>query len=158
MTTKRIIDYTRAEVIAELSNYFKLSELVCPHVVNRHGSNSWQFLDTEALRVLLILRTRVLRVPLVCNTSRLTQRGLRCNLCELVATATKRGNLYLTPHKFGKAWDLTSPQMTAAQMRQKILANKSEFPMPIRIELDVNWLHVDTFDNCKDINPYCFRA
>lgn len=155
---KQIIDYTRAEIIAELDKYFKLSELVCPHVLAKHGSHSWQFFDTEALRVLLILRVDVLQVPLVCNTGRLTQRGLRCNLCELVATATAKGNLYLTPHKFGKAWDLTSPQMTAAQMRSKILAKKSHFPMPIRLELDVNWLHIDTVDNGKGINPYCFKA
>lgn len=158
MKNRNILDYTRAEIIEELGKYFKLNELVCPHVFARYGTVAWQFLDTEALRVLLILRTVVLCVPLVCNTGKHTQRGLRCNLCDLVKSATAKNAIYMTPHGMGRAWDLTSPQMTAQEMRKKILANMDKFPMPIRIELDVTWLHIDTYDNGKNINPYTFKA
>ena len=70
------------------------------------------------------------------------QRGLRCNLCELVKT---KKSIYLTSHGFGKALDLTcsAPTMTAEKMRELIKANASKLPCPIRIEKGVSWLHFD---------------
>lgn len=148
---------SRAQLIEELGRYFKLSEIVCPHVLGVHGSRSWQFFETEVLRVLLLLRVVVLGVPLVCNHDKHTQRGYRCNLCELVKDATVHGRLYLTPHN-GRGFDLTSNKMTAEEMRKRIVQNAAVFPVPIRIEDGVSWLHIDTVDNGKGVMVYRFKA
>ena len=69
----------RANLIRDVQEFFALSELVCPHVLKRDGEHAWRYLHTDLLRVLLWLRKEVLRVPLVCNTKTLKQRGFRCN-------------------------------------------------------------------------------
>lgn len=61
MTTKKLL-------IEELKKYFNIKELVCPHVYDKFGERAWIFLDTMALRMLLVLRRDILKVPLVCNT------------------------------------------------------------------------------------------
>lgn len=139
---------TRAEIISRLKKHFKIQELVCPHTLKRHSDKSWMFLDTEALHTLLVLRCDILQVPLICNdySAELTQRGLRCNLCELIKDKTDREELSLTAHSNGKGWDLTSPKMTAEEMRKKIEEKQDLLPYPVRIESKVNWLHIDCYD------------
>lgn len=139
----------RNEIIKELKKYFNIKELVCPHTYKRYGESSWKFLDTEILETLLVLRTKILCVPLICNnySVNLTQRGLRCNLCELTKEKTLKNILYISAHSNGKGFDLTSPKMTAEEMRQKIKENAHLLPHPVRIEKDVNWLHIDCYDD-----------
>lgn len=79
---------SRRMLIEELKRYFNIKELVCPHVYEKFGERAWIFLDAMALRLLLVLRRDILKVPLVCNTKTLTQRGLRCNRCEIVRGKT----------------------------------------------------------------------
>ncbi len=136
----------RDEIIEELKKYFNIKELVCPHVFKKHGERSWMFLSTLYLHTLLVLRTKILKVPLVCNTKMLTQRGLRCNLCEIVKAKTDADIVYLSAHHLGIGGDLSSPQMTAQEMRRKIQMNEDLLPYPIRLEDDVNWLHIDCYD------------
>lgn len=138
----------RDEIIKRLKKYFKITELVCPHVYEKYGNASWRFLTTESLYTLLVLREDILQVPLICNNYSigLTQRGLRCNLCELIKEKTKNDELSLTAHGGGKGWDLTSPKMTADEMRRKISQKSHLLPYPIRIEKDVDWLHIDNYD------------
>lgn len=139
----------RNEIIKELKKYFNIKELVCPHTYKRYGESSWKFLDTEILETLLVLRTKILCVPLICNnySINLTQRGLRCNLCELTKEKTLKNILYISAHSNGKGFDLTSPKMTAEEMRQKIKEKAHLLPHPVRIEKDVNWLHIDCYDD-----------
>lgn len=134
----------RAEIVQKLKRYFQVRELVCPHTFARWGEQSWRFLDTTALAVLLTLRERVLSVPLVCNTQLLTQRGLRCNICAIPSNKTRAAQQYLSAHCFGKAFDLQSPSMNAAEMRKRIEAHAAELPCGVRVERSVNWLHIDT--------------
>lgn len=141
----------RQEIIQELRKYFKIQELVCPHVFKKHGKHSWMFLSTLYLHTLLVLRTKILKVPLVCNTKMLTQRGLRCNLCDIVQEKTDADIVYLSAHHLGIGGDLSSPEMTAEEMRQKIEEKQDLLPYPVRIEDDVTWLHIDCYD--MD-NPY----
>lgn len=148
----------RAEILAQVRQHFQVNELVCKHTYAKYGERSWQFLDTEALRVLLILRREVLRVPLVCNAGQHSQRGLRCNLCDLVKTKTLKGSLYLSQHVLGRAFDLTAKTMTAEQMRRAIEANADKFPVPIRVEDDVTWLHVDVLDSGSGKQVYRFKV
>lgn len=131
----------RDQIIRELHEYFQISELVCEHTHSKWGERSWQFLDTGFLECLLIIRRDILKVPMVCNTKDLTQRGLRCNRCDLVDS---KKTVYLSSHVLGKAGDFTVVGMTAQEARSMIRNNANLLPCPIRMESGVSWLHVDT--------------
>ena len=132
---------SRSETITALKQYFNVKELVCPHTYQMYGENAWQFLSTCYLETLLVIREQILAAPMYCNTSNLTQRGLRCNLCPIVA---KKHSLYLSAHILGKAGDFTVHGLTAEEARTKIIQNSHLLPYPIRMEKNVTWLHIDT--------------
>lgn len=146
----------RDEIIEELQKYFNIKELVCPHVFKKHGERSWMFLSTLYLHTLLVLRTKILKVPLVCNTKMLTQRGLRCNLCDIIQEKTDADIVYLSAHHLGIGGDLSSPEMTAEEMRKKIEEKQDLLPYPVRIELKVNWLHIDCYDDIDNDNKITY--
>lgn len=131
----------RQSIINALKPFFKVSELVCPHTYKKWGEQSWQFLDTNLLWCILIIRRDIVRKPMVVNNgSSYTQRGLRCNRCDLVRT---KSGVYLSAHIFGKAIDFTVPGMTAEQVRKLIKDNAGIFPCNIRLEKGVSWVHID---------------
>ncbi|MGL5262075.1 MAG: hypothetical protein ACRC9P_06805 [Bacteroides sp.] len=150
----------RKEIINELKKYFGIKELVCKHTYDRFGENSWQFLDTEYLHNLLVVRRDILKVGMVCNNwhsgGKYTQRGFRCNICQLVRNATNQGRVYLTAHANGCGGDFTPMGMTAEDARQKIKAKQGLLPYPMRLENSVSWLHMDTYDylNGNKINTF----
>ena len=131
---------TRDEIIRELHKYFQISELVCEHTHSKWGERAWQFLDTDYLRALLIIRRDILQVPMTCNHEGAHQRGLRCNMCELVKEKNRN---YLSSHILGKAGDFTCKGLTAQQARERIKANAHLLPCNIRLEDKVTWLHFD---------------
>ena len=132
---------TRDRLLIEIKRYFDIEELVCDHTLAKWGERAWQFLDTNLLECLLIIRRDIVKMPMYCNSKTAHQKGLRCNMCQLVKS---KNAIYLTAHGFGKAFDLTCPGMKAEKMRELIKANAHLFPCNIRIEADVNWLHFDT--------------
>jgi hypothetical protein len=136
----------RSEIIKELKAFFKVSELVCPHTLKKWGEDSWQFLDTAYLADLLVVRRDILKAPMTANTSKNTQRGLRCNRCNMVRMKT---SVYLSAHVLGKAGDFVVSGMTASQAIKKIAENADLLPYPLRLELDVEWLHMDVRSNDK---------
>lgn len=71
-----------------------------------------------------------------------SQRGLRCNMCQLVKS---KNSIYLSAHCLGKAIDFHVPGMDAETVRNLIRTNIGQFEYPIRIEKDVNWVHVDNY-------------
>ena len=133
---------TRDEILTRIREYFTIDELVCDHTLRKWGESAWQFLDTGFLHCLLILRRDVLQRPMFCNNhSRGThQRGLRCNMCELVRAKT---GVYLSAHVLGKAGDFTVQGLSAEQARTRIRMLPGAFPCNIRIEGGVSWLHFD---------------
>lgn len=131
---------TRQEIITALKPFFDIDELVCDHTYKKWKEQSWQFLDTDFLHALLIIRRDILKKPMWCNSSFKHQRGLRCNMCQMVK---EKKAVYLSSHLFGKAGDFTITGMTAEEARQKIKANASLLPCNIRIEKGVSWLHFD---------------
>ena len=131
---------TRDEIIRELHKFFQISELVCPHTHSKWGERSWQFLSTAFLHNLLVIRRDILKAPMICNHGNQLQRGLRCNMCELVQ---QKSSVYLSSHLFGKAGDFTVKGMTAQEARQRIKDNAHLLPHPLRMEADVSWLHFD---------------
>lgn len=147
---------TRDDIIKEVSKYFSVKELVCDHTYAKHGELSWQFLDTEYLHALLIIRRDILQVPMTCNSSAAHQRGLRCNMCDLVKS--KKAN-YLSAHIFGKAGDFTPKGMTAEQARTIIRSHQDLLPCNIRMEAGVTWLHFDVLPQYGiDQKVYEFRV
>ena len=52
---------TRSEIIQEIkaNKYFIIQELVCKHTFDRFGEKAWQFLDTELLHTLLVIRKKL---------------------------------------------------------------------------------------------------
>lgn len=71
-----------------IKDYFDIQELVCRHVYEKFGDNAWQFFDNRLLETLLVIREK-LGKPIYVNNwqvgGNVTQRGLRCNVCQLVA-------------------------------------------------------------------------
>lgn len=131
---------TREEILSEVKKYFDIEELVCDHTFNKYGERAWQFLDTDYLHCLLIIRRDIIRLPMWCNSKTQKQRGLRCNRCQMVRSKT---SVYLSQHIFGKAGDFTITGMKAEAAREKIKANADLLPCPIRLESGVSWLHFD---------------
>lgn len=136
----------RDEILAEIKRFFDVDELVCNHTLERHKNASWRFLDTMFLWCLLVIRRDILRKPMYCNnhSAGTYQRGLRCNLCELVKS---KNRVYLSQHIFGKGSDFTVAGMTAEEARQKIKTFQHLLPCPIRLEAGVSWLHFDIMPN-----------
>ena len=146
----------RAQVISEVRKFFDIDELVCDHVYSKYGQSSWQFLDTMYLWCLLVIRRDIIKRPMYCNGSQKHQRGLRCNLCDLVKTKKVP---YLSAHVMGKAGDFTITGMTAEEARKKIIAYQSLLPCPIRMENAVSWLHFDVrFDWNQTTKVKLFNA
>lgn len=150
----------REEILTEIRKYFNVKELVCPHTYEKWGEKSWQFLDTMYLWCLLVIRRDILKAPMTCNNGKdFTQRGLRCNCCQLVASKTRLAMLYLSSHLLGKAGDFTVKGMTAEQARQKIIENADLLPCNIRMEKGVSWLHWDTLPQYGVTDKvYLFKA
>ena len=130
----------RQQLIKEISAYFKIQELVCPHIFSKWGEASWQFLDTAFLETLLVIRRGIIRLPMLCNTSNHTQRGIRCNRCKMVG---EKSGPYLSAHVLGKAGDFTIVGLSAEESRQRIIDSAALLPHNIRLEADVSWLHID---------------
>ena len=131
---------TREEILTAIRPFFDIDELVCPHTYQKWGQQSWQFLDTDYLHCLLIIRRDILKRPMWCNGKGKTERGLRCNRCSIV-----RGKscVYLSAHVLGKAGDFEITGMTAEKARTAIKQNADLLPCNIRLEKGVSWLHFD---------------
>lgn len=131
---------TRQEILDAIRPYFSVDELVCNHTFSRFGEASWQFLDTDYLHCLLVIRRDILKKPMWCNSTQKKQRGLRCNRCEMVRGKT---SVYLSAHILGKAGDFSVTGMTAEAASDLIKKNADLLPCNIRIERGVSWLHFD---------------
>lgn len=130
----------REQIIKDLHQYFQVRELVCKHTHSKWGERSWQFLDTQFLACLLVIRRDILQAPMTCNGGDSFQRGLRCNMCDIVKGKDRN---YLSSHVLGKAGDFTVKGMTAEEARSRIRNNAHLLPCNIRLEDGVSWLHVD---------------
>lgn len=129
--------------------YFKLYELVCPEVYNKFGDMAWQFFDEKAVITLDWVR-RTLNKPITINTwhdgGEFDERGLRCIQCKIVHDKCYQGQVYVSPHILGKAFDFDVEGMDAGEVRVWLAANKDKIPYPIRLENHVEWVHMDTED------------
>lgn len=136
----------RNDLIEKLKKNFDIRELVCSHCYDRFGHNSWQFLSTELLSTLYVLRYVIFNLPITVNTWKdggaFSQRGLRCNICDIPSS---KKSIYLSAHCLGNAIDFDVKGYSAEQVRDIIRRNISKFDYPIRMELDTNWVHIDCY-------------
>lgn len=129
------------QLIERCEKYFGGSQLVCGHVAQKYSkAQIWSFMDPRLLVTLLALRERIIAKPMVINNGTFTQRGLRCNRCQLVQS---KSTPYLTAHLRGQAVDFDVPGMSAEEVRRLVVNNQELLPYPIRVEKDVNWVHID---------------
>jgi len=138
--TKKKKTMNRETLTQQLKGYFDIKELVCPHVYQVFGELSWGFFREDYLETILFLR-RHFGVKMFCNYAGLTQRGVRCNMCDLVRTKIKP---YPSGHVLWCAGDWTFEGYEAEQMRQEIKKIAHLLPYPIRLERSVTWVHIDT--------------
>lgn len=139
-----------------------VKEIVCPHIFAKYGDKAIRFIDKDLIAVLDVIRNKILKCPMVINNgSSLTQRGLRCNICQLVADKTKVGKLYLSGHNLGKACDFSCSKYTVQQIHDLIKKNENLLPCKIRLESPIDaptWCHVDVITEGQKEKVYVFRA
>ena len=145
---------TRNQLISKLKQNFDIKELVCQHCYDKFKENAWQFLSTELLSILYTLRYVIFNKPITINNwhkkGQFSQRGLRCNVCELVKC---KNVIYLSAHLLGKAIDFNVQSLTSDEVNQTIRNNADKFEYPIRLESNTDgWSHIDTYQ------PYMSEA
>jgi len=155
-------------LIAELSNYFGIKELVDERTFNRWGDRSWRYFDRDLLLTLLFIREELNRPITINNWSFknpgpviFVERGLRTNVCPIVKGRTEKDDLYLSAHVLGKAIDFDVKGMTAEEVRNWLIKNKDRLPCKIRLEHKkdgepINWVHLDVYWEGKNSKVYLF--
>lgn len=146
----------RNEIIDKVKKYFNIKELVCPHVYAKFGETAWMFLSTALLHTLLIIREDIIQKPIIVNnSSNYTQRGLRCNMCQIVRGKTSP---YLSAHVLGEGLDFSCSGISAEEIRKLIASNQDKLPYKIRLESDVTWVHFDCYDNLNNNKISYFKG
>ena len=132
--------------------YFELPELVCEDIYNKFGDIAWSFFDARLLITIDLLREK-LNKPIFVNDwqvhGKFDERGFRCIKCSLVKQAIKENRLYVSPHMTGQGIDFDVEGCLAEEIRDWIVKNQSILPYAIRLEKNVNWVHLDTRDNTE---------
>lgn len=148
-------------MVNRIKLYFDLQELVCKHVYEKFGESAWTFFDERLLDTLYVIRTK-LNKPIYVNNwqigGNLSQRGLRCNCCILVKEKTALEKVYMSTHMQGNGIDFDVKGMTAQKVREWIVKNQILLPYPVRLEADVNWVHLDLRTDGKQGKVTFFHA
>jgi len=142
-------------------SYFALEELVCPHVFEKYKIRAWMFLDQRLLTTIDTIRDRLGHSIYVNDWvmgGTYDERGLRCLRCDLVKAKIQVGEIYMSAHCFGKALDFSVSGLNAEEVRLWIVARAGWWPYPIRLEKDVDWIHLDVWDSNTDQKVYIFSA
>lgn len=140
----------------KFEDYFDLEEVFCPHAIKYYkgelgysDKRMYAMLNPRLKANWLWLRESLGRRIYINNYAiggDLSQRGVRCALCQIVANRTTEGKPYLSAHPLGDGLDGDVEGMSAEDVRQYILDHEDEVPYPGRIEMDKSWLHWDCVD------------
>jgi hypothetical protein len=130
-----------------MNTYFKLEELVCKDVFAAYGDQAWSFFDMRLLITLERVR-EMINKPIIINDwhkgGQFDERGFRCIKCDLVKSAIAENKIYVSPHMTGQAVDFDVQGLVAEEVRNWLVVNRMKLPYQIRLEQDVNWVHLDT--------------
>lgn len=135
-----------------------VKELVCPHIWAKYGDKAIRFIDPDIIACLNVIRNKILKQPITINNGVWKQRGMRCNLCDLVKN---KKTVYLTSHLFGKAIDFSCSRYTVRQVHDLIKKNADLLPCKIRLESPIDaptWVHFDIMTYGQKEKVYVFRA
>ena len=144
--------------MARKTKYFELHELVCDHIYHKYGHTAWQFIDPRLKITIDWIREHIDRSVYINNYEwggNQTQSGVRCNLCRLVKTKTDKNSVYMSAHITAQAVDFSVVGMTAQEVRDWLVEHQDELPYPIRLEDDVDWVHLDVRDT--GVKIYIFK-
>ncbi|MGL5209051.1 hypothetical protein [Cetobacterium sp.] len=140
--------------------YFKIQELVCPHVYKKYGDKAWEFFNKEFLKDLDTIR-EVLEVPIVINNWHINgsykESGNRCQLCSKVAKKIANKELNMSMHNLYQAFDLKPKGLEIKKAVEMIMDNVHRFKVIKRIEnpdYTLTWLHIDTKGHHKGIRIF----
>lgn len=130
--------------------YFKIQELVCPHVYKKYGENSWIFFRKELLQELDMIR-ELLGVPLTINNWNIngprSESGIRCTQCSIQSDKIKKGELSMSMHNSCNAFDIKLKGLDVKKAITIIMDNSHRFKSIKRIEdpkFTPTWIHIDT--------------
>lgn len=148
--------------MTKVCDNISVKEIVCPHVYAKWGDGAIRFIDSNLRLVLDVVRNKILKRPIrINNGTSFTQRGLRCNCCQLVADKTKTGRVYLSAHNLGKGCDFDCPGLTVQQVHDLIKKNAHLLPCKIRLESPLDaptWTHLDIITEGQKEKVCVFRA
>lgn len=147
--------------MADICPNISVKEIVCPHVYAKWGDKAIRFIRPELREVLNVIRNQILKCPITINNKTYTQRGLRCNCCQLVADKTKVGKVYLSAHNLGAGCDFSCTKYTVQQIHDLIKKNANLLPCKVRLESPIDaptWVHVDVITEGQSDKVYVFRA
>lgn len=140
--------------------YFKIQELVCPHVYKKYGDKAWEFFNKEFLKDLDTIR-EVLEVPIVINNWHIKgsykESGNRCQLCSIVAKKIVNKELNMSMHNLYQAFDLKPKGLEIKKAVEMVMDNVHRFKVIKRIEnpdYTLTWLHIDTKGHHKGIRIF----
>ena len=88
--------------------HFRIEELVSPEVFQKFGDSAWMFFSEDTLRDADTVRDTWPNAIIINNWlwgGTLKQCGLRSNIDQIPKDKTRRGQLYLSAHCMGKAFD-----------------------------------------------------
>lgn len=147
--------------MTQVCNNISVKEIVCPHVYKKWGDKAIRFIRPELRETLNVVRNKILKCPMTINNKTYTQRGLRCNCCQLVADKTKAGKVYLSAHNLGGGIDFSCAKYTVAEVHALIKKNAHLLPYKIRLESPLDaptWTHMDVLTENQKEKVYVFRA
>jgi hypothetical protein len=140
------------------SNYFDIRELVSKQVHQKYGEMAWDFFDPRLIQTIDFLKEYFGWTVTINNwlwNGDFSQRGLRCNMDNIVYNKTLQDKIYCSAHTRGMAVDFDVKNLTAEEARHELIKNENKLPHPIRLEKGVSWVHLDVVD--KGIKTYLFN-
>lgn len=116
------------------NEFFKPEELLSPDSIKLWEEKGLCILDPVALSTLTTFRSW-LSMPLIINSGDLRLRGTRSERENSMIDGSAINSL----HKYGKAFDMTCPHLTPAELFHKAI----EFGQWSGIGIYRSWVHVD---------------
>ena len=132
------------------SKYFKIHELVPPHIYKRLGKKAWRLIDSRLVESIDQLKKDFPNGTMTINNYKWD--GVR----QWSGLRTTRSPDYseTSMHSLGSAIDAVFNAYDEEDVRQYIIANPKKYPHIKGIEMGISWLHIDTRNEDKLVKFY----
>jgi len=126
-------------------NNFQVHELVPPETYEKFGERAIRYIDPRLIANLNALRDYIGK-PMMINDY---EFGGNRKHSGLRLPDTKYHSVY-SAHSYGMAFDAVG-RFDYDEIREAILDQKEKLlPHPVRLEMDINWLHVDVMNETDE--------